>query len=409
MRPAGKACGAIAALILAACGSKQTPPPAEAPVREKSETATPKEITLDAAARKQAGIETAQAVRRSPAATVRANGRITLNENRSWRVGAITDGRIVNIYANPGDRVQEGQVLARMHSHDIHESRAQYRRAVAELARLKSQAEFAVRTRDRMRRLYDLKAASFEQVDQAEAHLRNAQTESSNAEVEVQRVRTHLTDFLGIAIEEKGQHAGGEHEHSEEDLIPIRSPATGVVLQRTVTPGTVVQPGGEAFVVADLSTLWMIAQVGEEDLARIRVGMPVRVAVQAYADRAFAGRVARLGEQLDPATRTLQVRVDLPNAAGLLKPEMFAAAELELGGAAPGLFIPETALQDVGGRQMIFVRRSEIAYAPRAVETGRRINGQVEIRSGLSEGDVVVTAGAFVLKSQMLKATLTEE
>jgi RND family efflux transporter MFP subunit len=153
----------------------------------------------------------------------------------------------------------------------------------------------------------------------------------------------------------------------------------------------------------------MIAQVGEEDLSRVRPGMPARVTVQAYPNRFFPGKVARLGEQLDPATRTLQVRVDLPNAAGLLKPEMYASAELAAGGGAPGLFVPETALQDVSGRQMIFVRRSATVYAPRVVRTGRRANGQVEILDGLAEGEQVAVAGAFVLKSQLLKATLSEE
>lgn len=396
----------LCSIWLAACNN-QRPPAVRAEAARPAPPPSGKEVRLDEAAQRQAGILVEEVTVRSVPQFLQANGRITLNENRTWRVGAVTDGRIVRVFVNPGDRVDEGQVLARMHSHDIHESRAEYQKAMGELVRLRSSEAFGQRVRDRARKLYALKAASLEQVEHAEVEYRNAQTAVANAEVEVDRARKHLVEFLGIPAGEPEHHM--HDQHGDEDLIPIKSPATGVVLVRNVTPGTVVGSAGEVFVVADLATLWMMAAVAEEYLAQVRLGTPAQVTVQAFPDRRFSGRVGRLGEQLDPTTRTLQVRVDLPNPAGLLKPEMYATAELAIGRTRPAIFVPEPAVQEVNGHTAVFARTSAGAFEARPVEVGRPIDGQVEITSGLRPGERIVTKGSFVVKSQLLKASLGEE
>ena len=179
----------VAALLAAGCSK----PAREAP---KAETPKPeagaREIVVPEAMQREAKVAIETVFIRSAPRVVRASGRITVNELRTWRVGAVTDGRVVRVYANPGDQVKQGDVLARMHSHAIQESRAQYRKANAELARLKSAEAHALRVRDRVRRLYELKAASLEQVDHAEAEYRNAQAATKMAEVEIERTRLHL-------------------------------------------------------------------------------------------------------------------------------------------------------------------------------------------------------------------------
>ncbi len=338
---------------------------------------------------------------------LRAPGRVTLNENQSWRVGAVTDGRVVRVMVNVGDQVKRGQVLARMHSHDIHESRALYRKAATELSRLKSAEGYSVRQRDRARRLYEIKAGSLEQVEHTETALRNLQSEIFNAQIEVERTRSHLVEFLGIPADE-AEHLAGEHEE-DDDLIPIKSPADGVLLQRGVTAGTVTQPGADAFVVTDMSVLWMMVAVPEDHLKDVRPGMPVRVTVHAYPKRGFPGRVTRIGEELDETTRTVKVRVDLPNAAGLLKPEMYATAELSLGATQPALFVKETAIQEIKGRNVVFVRKASGLFEARTIELGRPLDGMREVLSGLRPGECVATKGSFILKSQLMKASMAEE
>jgi membrane fusion protein, heavy metal efflux system len=388
--------------LLAGCSrelEKKTPS-ASAPVPPKAEATDTQTVTLDEAAQKEAGLQIVEAVRKPVAQTVRATGRLVNNENTTWRVGAVTDGRIVHVFAKVGDVVKEGQLLADMHSHDIHEARASYQKAVADLSRMKANEAFAVRNRDRMRRLFEMKAASLEQAESAENELKNAATAVRNAEVEVERTRKHLTDFLDIPAVAKSD---------DDDHVPIKAPANGVVLSRSVTPGSVVTASADLFVICDLSTIWAIASVQEEYLTRIHVGMPARVFVQAYEGKPFMGQVGKIGVSLDAATRTVPVRVDLANAAGLLKPEMYAAVEFELGGTEEATLIPESAPQDVNGQPVVFLARGQNRFEARPVELGRAIAGQVQVLRGLKPGDRVATRGSFILKSQLLKSSLGEE
>lgn len=378
-----------------------------AEVKPPAGAAAPDEVRLSAAAQQQAGIAVAEVAARRMARTLRAAGRITQDENRTWRVGAASEGRVEQILANVGDRVQTGMVLARLHSHDIHESRAEYQKAKSELNRVKTAEEYARRSRDRAARLYELKAASLEQKEHAEAALRFAQSAVANAVVELNRTRLHLEEFLGIPAEHP--HSDEPHQLHEEDLIPVRAPAPGVIVARNVSRGTVVTLSTDLFLISDLASVWLIAEVHSEHLASLRSGMPVRLQVAAYGDRTFSGRIGRVGEALDPETRTVQVRVDVPNPHGLLKPEMYATAEIELGESAPALYVPLEAVQEVRGANAVFVERAPDLFAVRPVELGESREGMAEVRRGLTAGDRVVVRGSFILKSEFLKASLEEE
>lgn len=399
---------ALAFVLLAGCSRQpQNPAAAAAPA---GPARAPGTVELDAAARREADLEIVPVEERSLPLTIRANGRLTTNENTTWRVGAITDGRIIAVFVKTGDRVEKGQILARLHSHDIHEARAEYRKAVGEVARWRGTVEYARRTRDRARRLYEMKAASFEQLDMAENELKNAQAALANAEVEQERTRLHIVEFLQIPLigpEEKGHPP--DPEGHVDDLIPIRAPEAGIVLTRLVTPGSVVSASGDLFVICDLSTIWALAAVQEESLASLRTGMPARVSVQAYPGRTFAGRVSKIEEKLDPETRTVQVRVEIHNEAGLLKPEMYATVELDAGGSERALFVPQEAIQDINQQTVVFVQTGEGRFAARPVETGRAIGTLIQVRRGLVSGARVVARGSFIVKSQMLRSSLSEE
>ena len=338
---------------------------------------------------------------------VRATARLTADENHTWRVGAVAEGRIERVLANPGDLVDKGQLLAQMHSHDIHESRALYKRAKADLDRAIGTQKYQEGVRDRAKRLLDLRAGSVAQLEQAETVFKNAQTDVHNAEVEVDRTRSHLTEVLGIPAEESEipQSTIGD----DNDLIPVRAPANGVVLTRNVTQGTVVNPASDLFLLTDLSTVWAIAEVNEEYLGKLRIGMPVNISTQAYPEQPFPGRISKVGEELDPSTRTIKVRIDLQNPKGRLKPEMYADAEIQVGRAGPALTLPSEAIQDLRGDTVVFVRVAPDRFEVRPVRTGRMINGSIEIVSGLKSGDPVAVKSAFILKSEFLKASLSGE
>lgn len=373
-----------------------TEPPGEA-------AAAPRSVELSEAALREARLEIVEAAERSVPETVQAAGRLTTNEEATWRVGAITDGRIIHVLVKVGDSVQKGDILARMYSHDIHEARAEFRRARAEAQRLEAAVDFARRNRDRHQRLYETKAASLEQVDQANAALRNEEAALASARIELNRTRLHLVEFLEIPAEDPASPG------RDEDLVPIRAPAAGVVLSRDVTPGAVVDAAHDLFTISDLSTVWAVAAVQEDALARLRLGMPASVRVQAYPQRVFAGRVLRIDSRLDPETRTVSARIGLDNRAGLLKPEMYAAVDLDAGGTQPGIFVPQSALQDVNGQPSVFVELAPGRFEARPVDPGRTLEGLRQITHGLRPGERVAAAGSFVLKSQLLRATFEEE
>ena len=348
-----------------------------------------------------------QAAYRSLPEVLRATARLTNDENRTWRVGAITEGRIVQVAANPGDTIRTGQIMARMHSHDIHESRAEYRKAVNELARAKNVAAFARSVRDRARRLYEIKAGSLEQFEHPTPSCATPKPPSPTRALSWSVPAPTL--WSSSAFPPDFTDHGSPTHNDNDDFIPVKSPANGVVLVRNVTPGTVVTPANDLFIVSDLAGLWAMAEVNEEYLPKLRAGMPVRIFVQAYGTRAFSGRIARLGESLDPATRTVKVRVDVPNPAGLLKPEMYATTEIALGGSESAVFVPEEATQEVRGQTVVFVRTGENRFEARPIQTGRTLDGDVEIVRGLKAGETVAARGTFILKSEFLKASLAEE
>ena len=339
--------------------------------------------------------------------TLTIPGRLTFSEDQTWHIGAIANGRIENISARVGDSVKANQVLGRLHSHEVHEARAGYQQAQTELERARSAQGYAKQRRDRAQRLLELRAGSRQDLETAEADLHNAQAAIEKAQSEVEKERAHMEIFHLLIDRPPAATDGAQHD--EEDDIPILAPATGLVLERKATVGSVVNSGNELFVITDISSVWMIAAANEEDLSKLHPGQPVRVQVRAYPGREFAGRILKLGEELDPATRTLQIRIAVPNPHGLLKPEMYATAGVEQAGKRQALVVPEQAIQEIDGVPVVFVQDSENEFRARTVEAGQHAGGGVEIVEGLKSGEAVVVKGGFTLKSQMLKTMIQDQ
>ncbi|MBM3784581.1 MAG: efflux RND transporter periplasmic adaptor subunit [Acidobacteria bacterium] len=396
----------FAIVLIAGCAKA---PVAEAPPPKEKPEANPG-LKLSDELRRAAGIVVTTVLTRAEPPMARFNGRLVPDEEKTHRAAAIVDGRVMRLFANVGDRVGKGQVLARIHSHEIHEARSEYQKAKVELARLETQRAFAEKARDRVKRLLDLKAASVEQVELAERDVRNAAAAIESSRAELKRTRLHIEEFLDVSVDEPAGHKPGETDH-DDDTVPVRAPAAGVVLSRVANTGTVVRPGDELFVISDTGSVWMLAAVPEADMAKVRVGMEARVSVRAFEDRPFTGRVTRIGDQLDAATRTVQARIALNSSGGALKPEMYATAEMTVAGAPAGeaVYVPREAVQEWNGHSVVFVETSAGAFEPRAVDPGAGAAGLVAIRQGLQPGERVVTRGSFVLKSEMLKSTLIEE
>jgi cobalt-zinc-cadmium efflux system membrane fusion protein len=362
------------------------------------------EIVLSAA-EQLSGMIATQTVRSSDehdALPVR--GRIALADNRTWRVGVLVDGRIEAVYAGLGDYVHKGQVLARMHSHEVHDARAQYQTALSELTRLQAAANLAQRNYDRVQTLLSLKAASIQQTEQARQEVVSAQAALKDGQIEVERDRIHLEDNLGIPADSP-QDKGSE----EVDLVPVRAPGSGFILKKNVSPGATAEPSMDLFVIGDLSEVWMLASVRQENLGELRLGETVSVMLAGLPGRRFPGHIANLGQELDPTTRAMQVRIVLNNNESRLKPEMLATAEIPVGSLKSTLVVPADALQQIDGQDVVFVQTAPDRFAIRIVRTGEAVNGQVRVFEGLKAGEQVVIKGSFLLKSQLLKSTIEGE
>jgi cobalt-zinc-cadmium efflux system membrane fusion protein len=385
----------LAAAVLCGCSSKASDP-AAAPAKPAAAEG-PRMVELGAEAMREAGISVVTIETRRLPVMVRANGRLTVNENATWRVGAALEGRVTAVLVNVGDHVSKGQELAKLHSPEVQESRANYRRASSAVERLKTGVVFATRQRDRVRSLHENKAASQRQLEEAENDLKTAQAQLAAEQIELERTRKRLSDYLQVSPD------------GTDELISVRAPGSGTVLERKVTPGTVVSAGGEMFTLADMGTVWAVAAVPESALKSVRPGQLAHVMVQAYEGQRFAGRVTQIGEKLDAETRTVPVRIEVGNRDGRLKPEMYASVELEAGQSEEALFIPRTAVQDVNGAATVFVERSGGHFEPRDVELGDTLDKLVRVTRGLKAGARVAATGGFILKSQLLKSSMNEE
>lgn len=181
--------------------------------------------------------------------------------------------------------------------------------------------------------------------------------------------------------------------------VAVTSPAAGYVVRKSVVQGDYIQPGTELFEIADLSKVWVLADVYEQDVARIAVGQAATVFVGAYQGDHFSGKVGFVAPTVDAATRTLRVRIELDNAAQKLKPGMFADVRLQASGGQ-AVMIPSEALVDTGDYQYVFLAKEAGRFEPRRVRAGARSAGRVQIIEGLSVGDVVVTTANFLIDSE---------
>jgi cobalt-zinc-cadmium efflux system membrane fusion protein len=300
-----------------------------------------------------------------------------------------------------GDYVKKGQVLARMHSHELHEARAQYETSRSELNRLQAAAALAQRNYDRMETLLSLKAASIQQTEQARQDLLNAQIALHDGQIAVNRDRIHLEDNLGVPAD---LPSDGHDENA--DFIPILAPGSGYILDKKVTPGATVQPSTDTFLIGELSEVWMLASVRQENLADLRLGQSATVTLPGVPGDRFEGKISNLGQELDPTTRAMKVRIVLNNSKLKLKPEMLANAEIPVGKNKPTLLVPSDAIQQIDGQDVIFVRTAVDRFAIRPVRVGETSEGRTPVFEGLKAGEQIVIRGSFVLKSQLLKSSM---
>ena len=313
-------------------------------------------------------------------------GELDVNQDAYAEVAAALSGRVTRVTAGLGDRVAAGQALAEVHSAELGRARGAVLMASARLTLARAALE-------RKRGLAADRVVPEREVQEAQAELAASQAEWAAAEATMQA--------LGL-----GPQAGPVAGATEAPRFVVRSPISGQVIARSVVLGqSVGADSGALFVIADLSRLWLTVHAFERDAVRIEGGAEVEVNLAALPGRVLKGRVDRVGGRVDPASRTVPVRIVLANAGGVLRPGMSASARVPMaGGAGETLVVPTGALQRLGDTWVVFIPKDPGHFEIRPVGRGRDLAGEVEVLSGLRAGDRVVVDGSFVLKAEAEKA-----
>ena len=351
----------------------------------------------------KAGIQVAAVQVRSMPRTLEVAGQVAMDDRHTDHIGAITDGRIEQVYVLPGDQVRRGQTLATLHSHSVHETVAALTQAFADVRLQQVSVRTATDARDRYSKLFTLQAASLEEKQRSEQELAQAQKSLVDAEANVRAEREHLAELLQVspASLQPGTL-------TQRELIPIRAATAGYVITRSITPAQVVNTGDEAFVVSNLSTVWVNAAVNERDVPEVRRGAVAHIRLGTGSSEAMDGTVSVLGDLVDPQTRTLPVRISVPNAGIRLRPGMFVTASISESAKRIAMYVPADALQDVNGFKVVFVTPDGVNFQARTVKTGVQTGGLIEVLEGLQPTDHVVVSGAFMVKGALLKNTVGE-
>lgn len=361
----------------------------------------PGTVKIEQQNQQRAGITIAPVEVRTMPQLLTVPGQVAMDEQHTSHIGAIADGRITAVYVLPGAAVRRGTILAQLHSHSVHETVGALIQAFAAADRQRSAVVFAQQAVDRYTHLYSIQAASLEEKQHADQMLAQARQDLVDAQANVHMEREHLSELLQVSPESLTPT-----NLYDRELIPIRSPIDGVVVTRNVTVGQVVDTGFEAFAVSNLAFVWVMAAVNEKDLALVHNGASADVVTQAFADTAFPAHVAMIGDTLDPETRTIPVRIAVQNPGTRLRPGMFASAHISGPQTRTALFIPEDALQDVNGNQVVSTTADGSTFRTQIVKLGTRSEGRVEVIEGLKPGDRLVVKGAFMVKGELLKGTV---
>ena len=321
-------------------------------------------VTVDQGRQQLLGIQTATLSKQKLAKTIRTVGLVQTDETRTAHVHVKFEGFIEELYVNYiGKTVKKGQPLFKIFSRDLLAAEQEYLSSRAALGRMPANAS----------------------IEPARAATKDL--------VAASRRRLELFDVPPSVL------AQIERTGEAQRAITILSPLTGIVVEKQALQGLAVTPMMHLFVVADLSRVWVVADIYERDLAQVKIGQQAKLAIDAFPGRAFTGLVTFVSPTLDEITRTAKVRFEFTNADLLLKPHMYATVELRVD-LGEGIVVPSDAVVDTGEKKIVFVAHGGGHFEPRALRLGVALDGAYQVLEGLREGDSIASQGQFLLDSE---------
>jgi cobalt-zinc-cadmium efflux system membrane fusion protein len=311
----------------------------------------------------------------------KAAARVQTDASRVARIGSPVDGRITKVLVFEGQKVHQGQVLAMLHSNALSDTQFAFVKAF-------SQQNLAEQSAERARQL-----VQSDVIGKAELQKREAEVLQTSTEVAALRAQLRGLGMSEAAIQKL------ETTRNLNSEYPIIASISGTVIERKVTIGQVVQPADPAFLVADLSNLWFVAEVPEDEAGSLHIGKTVIATIPAVPGQETTGRLSFVSPVVNPETRTVQARMELPNPRGIFKPEMLASMTFE-DSPHKGLIIPSTAVVREDNKDHVFIQRSPDTFVLRAVELGEEIEDHRVVLQGVTADDSIVFDGAFHLNNK---------
>ena len=346
----------------------------------------PKKVTVSPQVIAAARITTARAKKEALSVVLSLPGEITADPDRSARISSPVPGRIEEVTFREGKVVKKGDALVVIRVPELGKVRAAFASASARAAAARANA-------DRVKALVDQRLA-------AEQTWLDAKAQADSLDAEARS--------LGEQLDAMGAGASGGSDYR----LVLRAPLSGVVMSRDAVVGQPVTGEQILGAIADLSEVWFLGRVFEKDLGRLNTGAPADVGLNAYPKEHFSGTVESVGRQIDPVARTLTARVRLKNKDERLRVGLFGIANVateEVEQHEAAIVVPRSAVTEIAGKTVVFVRQPDASYEWHEVALGDAARGLVEVVSGLREGEDVVVDGAFTLKSLVLRSALAEE
>jgi Cu(I)/Ag(I) efflux system membrane fusion protein len=329
-----------------------------------------KQVSISIEKVQKLGVKSEAATLRMLDKNIRAMGRIEIDEKRAYTIAPKFEGWVERLYVNTsGQSVSKGQPLFDVYSPDL----------------LSALREYAIAA-------------------QGEASLKDAGDEAKNSMSQLASASLARLKNWGITEEQIKEFGSAKDKRN----LTFYAPISGVVLEKKAVQGMRFMSGEMLYQIADLSMVWVVAEVAEQDIGSVNVGSIAQVGLSAYPDKHFAGKVDFIYPTMNSATRTVQVRVELVNPKGLLKPAMFASVALAVSDSTKVLTVPTSAVIDSGTRQIVLVQLAQGRFEPRIVRLGSRSENYVEVLEGINEGEQVVTSANFLIDAESnLKAALS--
>jgi RND family efflux transporter MFP subunit len=393
------AIGAVGAVLVLRFAS-HTPPdpvtvaptPTAAPAsgtaeQTAGETAGDVEVLLSPEAVAQAGIKTAEVTVVESSAAIQVPGTVMANAYREVKVFPIVGGIVTKVHAELGSPVKRGAPLATLFSAELAEAQTKYLSA-------KAMVEADRQKLERTKQLIEIGAASRQELEDVSAvHISHA------TEAEAARQRLLL---LGLTRKQVETLKSASQALA---TVVVPAPMDGVITERSANPGQVVAMGEALFVVTDLSEVWAVGDLYEQDFPHVRVGSDATLTMLAYPGLQLRGRVTYIDPRVDPQTRTAKVRVEVPNPEGHLRLGMYVTITFSTASGDRVVVVPRAAVQTMAGYQVVFVAApdEEGTFIQRRVELGPLVGESYAVRQGLQPGEVVVTEGSFFLRAESLR------